>query len=353
MSDNFSVRATASAATQSDRYIKHVGIYLNYYRGLDGQTSRFLRGIPKEEFDRLEEQTRDEYRTLHEALFGPQLVDGPSILRFVNYPNEYFTNEVAGRLEVRGDLTFEAFFESLKLLLPPTSGYRTKFVVDPSIPGGFFDQREDAIKFGEHTPNVSTVMGLGHEFGHSVYELGRENREISDANVLHDMAMNEGYADLWAYKIMMMGLLGSIFVHDDHRDALAVYIRFHDLMRLRFGLYRHEMEELALSGTSTDDYFERQAEAGKRYLLIDDMPPIIPILPQSRLPGYNQANLWARFVVDNCWGYHEDDDFTSNMLLLAGDLRSNYSVGHYESLLGEFKRRYPVGPQTFAAAGTS
>lgn len=333
MNANPAVRAEAMQGFASPGYADHVGHYLNFHRA-HGGFPFFAEALTSEEIDAIESRTRDEYVSHTRAVFGVSSFGGESLFHRMMDPGHYMTPELRDALAPREGLKFFDMFFELMGHLPRDLDYDVAFVMNDTIPGGFYDPAHKAIAMGIRAPNVRTIMGLGHEFGHSVYHAAIGIVDENSERALSDLAANEAYAEVWARAVHEHGLIKDVFAASDNAEGLNLYLRYMDLMLLRYELYATVMERAAFDAATTSaSYLERSRREGARFMDIGDFPPVAPVIARSAVPCYDQAGLWAIFLKHAFLNHPSASDPVGDLIRLAYEFRGRGSGRHYKKLL--------------------
>lgn len=286
------IRASAIERMRSPAYREHTLNYLAYYRSL--QNYDLFSGIlSRQQIREIEARTRTEYLKLLSELFGHTRIDGQLFFRLLMDPEKFFSKEIRNKIMISSGLDWPILFTELRDSLPQDLSYKTQLRIDPKRPGGHYDEVEDEIVFGAYSPNISTVLGFIHEFGHSIFLVPSD-----ETNVLRVLAANESYAELWAEKLLRFSFVQEIFDPKTEIKAIEKYMRLRDLLSLRFHLFVLDMDREIHRKPFIDvkEYNSLSEKLSRRYLAARRFPPVLPVMPQMRIPGYLQSYLAIPFL---------------------------------------------------------
>ena len=250
-------------------------------------------------------------------------------------PDKYYSQGMKSSLHIdREDkFLFQKLFELLEKSVPSNLNYSTRFTFDPHIPGGAFNPEKNEILFGSHLKvNLRNLLGLLHEFGHSVYALAEENKGNLSARInYYDLALNEAYAELWANKIESISeeirfplVINWTRVRKQLKFGLLFNLRYH-LMYLKF---ERDLEKRKIMSFS--DCRKAHRELGKKFLYVENFPVLFPLMPQIALPGYMPTYLAVNFVAEGLLPKISQKHFFSDCFQIAKMFQGFHSKTDYK-----------------------
>lgn len=322
------VRANAIQEMSRSSYRGHITNYLDYYSSLHNY-DLFRNTLNRKQIKILEKQTRTEYLKLLKELFGERELSGEIFFRFLLAPDEFFIEQVKTETKISTALNWDLLFKVLQNSLPSGFPYTTRLRIDPTLPGGRYDETKNEIVFGNQSPNISTLLGFIHEFGHSVFLVPN-----ADANALRILAANESYAEIWANELLHMTLPLQIFDPATKVQTIEKYMRFRNLLSLRFHLFVLDMDRhLHQKNTNVNRYLKLSAKFSVSYLSVKDFPPALPIMPQMRIPGYLQSYLAIPFLKDFYKKNISQTELIKSLIELGPIVLDNSSEEKFENTL--------------------
>ncbi len=345
ISEDHAVRLQAAEYLQTgDAYQIHLAKYLHYTASLGNDFDIFNGILEDTTIESLEESTRSAFTNSMQQVFSSAKISGENFFHFYMRPESYFSPTVSNELTLTPSTTFSSVFDHLKMILPQDFNYQTKLVIDPTTPGGSYDEESNTIVFGSHPPNISTVMGFIHEFGHSVFRFAAKD----DLLLPYVSGLNEGYAELWANEIRNFNFSRDLFIGEDFRQNLDNYITFRRLIGFRYHLMALLLERQVRTGviSSVEDYKTAQRMLAKRYLQVDNFPPIVPILPQVRIAGYLPSYLLIEFSRASFEQHIDQTRMVETLLQIGQEIRGDLSPQHFRQLVTKLVRGYGVAPKT-------
>ena len=320
--------------TSFKKYVNH---FVKYYALLASKNNIFLEILEDKHIEEIEQKTADSYLTLRDAVFS-SIPEGDSFVYFFVNPDKYYNKSMKNSLSLSGDnkLLFQKLFEFLKKNIPSNLNYSTTLAFDSQTPGGVFYSKENKIVFGDHLKaNLRNLLGLLHEFGHSVYALAKENkRELSNDTKYYDMALNEAYAELWANKIeIILKEIGFPLVVSWIK--VRKQLKFNFLLTLRYHLMymvlARELKEKKI--TSFSDCYKIHRELGKKFLYIENFPILFPLMPQISQPGYLSTYLAINFVTEGYLPKISQKHFFQDLFKIAKKFQGFHSKAAYKSFI--------------------
>jgi hypothetical protein len=317
-------------------YAIHLTKYLDFYAALDLKQDIFQGILNDEALLKIEKKTRGRYLELLEKVFGRQTIDGANFFRFYLNPTVFFTKTYKAALSIPSDVTWDVLFEKLKSSLPPDQNYTATLQINPGRAGGNFDSTSNTIVFGDYKPNIATVIGFVHEFGHSVY-LIRPNNES-----LYTLGTNEAYAEIWANHILQMPIAEYVFPNKSDWPKVTEYLEFRNLLTFRFNLLALVLErKISRKNYSPKQYILTQQRMAQRFLGAVDFPPVIPILPQMRTPGYLEAYAAIPFLGKYYDRLVNSSDLVRSLVLLGPEITGDTSDDFLRKVLGKAAPLFP------------
>ena len=333
---------TAKEMLESASYVKHISNYLEYYRSLNGEFDIFKNEISNEDILNLEKATRGKYSTLLKKLFGLSKIKGENTIHLFLNPTSHMGKSARLKLTPKKGTTFKDIFKKLKKALPADLPYKVTLILDPDIPGGMYRDTTKSLHMSANIGvNISSIMGLVHEFGHSVFAT-QKNSSFKTENPKVELIIkgfNEGYAETWSNNLSNLTFTKNIFPNSN-QNLINDYKEFRSLYGLRFHLLALLMDREILEHPDKDAswYIETYKEKAREFIFAQNMPPLIPIMPQSQTPGYLPSylliNIGSSTHLDN------SNNLIKSLLDYAKELHKNDTDSKWSSLLHRATKKF-------------
>lgn len=327
-------RQAATFMEESDAYSTHIDNYLAYVNSLGDSHDVFKTLLPRRAIKCLGHSNQKLYLQVMQKLFGRGLISGDDFLYFYTRPDLFFNPVAAKKLIIRKDLTFYKLFHLMQSLLPANFPYKTTLKIEPGVVGGNYDPQTDTIIFGDYSPNISTVMGFIHEFGHSIFRFDTNDETLGR----YVGGFNEAYAELWAIQVDRFPFLSEIFEINDP-DVLKAYLDFRGLLGQQFYLMALELERLAAKKPmGAESYQLAQKIAGQNFLRVDRLPALLPISADQ--PGDLPLYLIIPFVGAHYKSHVRNNHLVEDLLAIGAQIKGDGTLDHFTSQLDSWGNQY-------------